>query len=107
MADFQEHHAKFEEKGIRVIAASVDPVDKAAEIVEKHGFAYPVGWGLDPVAVSGLTGAFYEADKGFLHAAGFIVDPKGKVVNAVYSTGSIGRLTAGDCLGKIVFEMGG
>jgi len=45
-----------------------------------------------------MTGAFFQPEKSFLHATGFIIDPQGKVVVAVYSSGPIGRLTATDCL---------
>ncbi len=40
----------------------------------------------------------------FLHATGFLLHPDGHVVNAVYSTGPIGRFTANDVLKKVVFE---
>jgi peroxiredoxin len=105
LADFQEHYTRFMEKGIRIKAASVDPEGKAEEMVREHSLGFTVGWGLDPFTVSSLTGAFYEEEKGFLHATGFVIDPEGRIVNAVYSTGPIGRLTAGDCLAKISFEM--
>ncbi|WP_419923293.1 hypothetical protein [Candidatus Poriferisodalis sp.] len=52
----------------------------------------------DPAAVSALTGAFIEPERGILHATGFILAPGGKVAQACYSTGPIGRITAIDTL---------
>jgi len=88
-----------------VIAASVDNTDKAEEMVQEFGIDFPVGYNLSTIEISEATGAFYDIEGGYLHAAGFIIDPEGKVANAVYSTGPIGRLAAKDCLGWISFKM--
>ena len=50
--------------------------------------------------VAGATGAFYDAEdeEPYLHATSFILNESGKVETAVYSTGSVGRLTAEDAL---------
>ncbi len=93
--------ADFEKRGIRIIAASSDPEEEAAKTVEKYGLTFAVGYGLIPAKVSSTTGAFYHPEKNFLHATGFIVSPEGKIENAVYSSRSIGRLTAKDCLAFI------
>jgi peroxiredoxin len=105
LADFAENQEEFMDSSINLLAASVDDMDKALEMVNKHGIEFPVGCNLDPVAFTGLTGAFYDEEGGFLHAAGFIIDPDGKIVNAVYSTGPLGRLRAENCLAKIKWEM--
>jgi alkyl hydroperoxide reductase subunit AhpC len=59
---------------------------------------YPWAYGIDGREFSARTGAFFDEAKGFLHATGFILDPDGRVREAVYSTGPIGRFTAGDAL---------
>lgn len=53
---------------------------------------------MNPREVSSLTGAFYNEKDNYLHATGFIIGPDGKIENAVYSSRSIGRLVARDCL---------
>lgn len=83
----------------------MDNVDKSEEMVRESEFGFPVGCNLDPIEISKATGAFYDSEGGYLHASGFIIDPDGKVANAVYSTGPIGRLAAKDCLGWISFKM--
>ena len=84
--------------GVRVVAASVDPLAEAEKTVADQGLDFPVGYGLDAEEIAARYGAFYEPEKKFLHATGFLIRPDGSVGNAVYSTGSIGRLTAADAL---------
>jgi peroxiredoxin len=91
----------FQKRDIQVAAASSDPWEKAVETVDRYKITFRVGYGLDAEAVASLTGAFYDEREGYLHATGFIIGPEGKVVSAVYSTRSIGRLVAKDCLDYI------
>ncbi|MGD0238093.1 MAG: peroxiredoxin, partial [Syntrophorhabdales bacterium] len=63
--------------------------------------------GLNAKEISLKTGAFYEGKEGYLHATGFVINPEGTIVNAVYSTMAIGRLVAKDCLGLIRYLMKG
>ena len=81
-----------------VVAASVDTLEDARNIVETERLIFSVGYGMDARQVSAATGAFFEEEKGYLHATGFLIKPDGLVTNAVYSTGSIGRLRAEDSL---------
>lgn len=94
---------KFRKLETEVIVASVDSREVAESTVDAKGLDFPVGYGLEAEAISRLTGAFYEGEKKFLHATGFIFDRKGTIRVAVYSTGPIGRLTAEDCLELIEY----
>lgn len=67
-------------------------------MVEEGKLGFPIGYGLDVKDIAERFGAFYDEGRGFLHATGFLVRPDGKIANAVYSTGSIGRLTPADSL---------
>lgn len=98
MLDFQKNSRNFEKKNIQVIAASADPWGKALQTVERYKLTFTVGYGLVPREISALTGAFFNEKENYLHATGFIIGPDGKIENAVYSSRSIGRLVAGDCL---------
>ena len=66
--------------------------------MERLGVSYPVGFGLKVEETSRITGAFYEPEKKFLHATGFLVHPDRSIVVACYSSGAIGRLVAKDVL---------
>ena len=84
-----------------MIAVSVDTLEQAAGTAKENGLTFPVAYGLDGPAFAAKTGAFYQPEKGHLHATGFVLDPEGVVANAVYSTGPVGRLITADCIGLI------
>jgi peroxiredoxin len=86
-----------------VIAASVDPIEKAKETAEKAKLTFPVGYGLDAEKVSGITGAYYEKEKKFVHATNFLIRPDKAIEIACYSTGPLGRFVANDVLRVVKF----
>ena len=91
---------------MRVAAASVDPVENVRILKEGLRVGFPMYAEVDAAAVSEATGAhMHTGEKTYLHATGFLVDPQGVIVNALYSTGPIGRLTASEILRKVRFEM--
>ncbi len=86
-----------------MVAASVDPLEKAGETVKKQSLTYPVGFGLPVKETAAMLGAFYEERRGILHAAGFVVKPDRTIAVAQYSSGPIGRLVWQDVLGFVQF----
>lgn len=91
---------------MRVAAASVDPIDTVRSLKEDLRVGFPMYGEVDAAAVSAATGAHMQTGKKtFLHATGFLVNPEGTIINAVYSTGPIGRFTASEILRKVRFEM--
>jgi hypothetical protein len=67
----------------------VDSASDTAELIAKQGLTFPVGYGADAAAVAALTGAFVNPDPVYLRSTGFVLDPVGKVVVSVYSSGAI------------------
>ena len=98
---FERASAELAEGGIRVVALSVDDKQTAAEMAAKNKLTFPVGYGADARAVAELTGAFVNPDPVFLQSTGFVLDPTGKVIVSVYSSGAIGRLVPEDILGLV------
>jgi peroxiredoxin len=98
---FQRASGELAEVGAKVIALSVDDEATTAATIAKHGLSFPVGHSADGAAVSGATGAFVDPAGGFLQSTGFVLDPAGKVVLSVYSSGAIGRLVPQDVIGMI------
>lgn len=96
MADYQSKLADLQALDIALIAASIDPKETAQKTANELGLKFPVAYGLDAQSVSSATGAFFEPEKKFLHATGFLLKPDGKIQVAAYSTGPLGRLTAAD-----------
>ena len=98
---FQRASATLADAGVQVVALSVDDEASTADVIAKHGLTFPVGFGADARAVADLTGAFVNPDPVYLQSTGFVLDPAGKVVVSVYSSGAIGRLVPDDVAGLV------
>jgi peroxiredoxin len=101
LAAFSRAADKFAAEGIKVVSVSVDDREKTEALVEKYKLGFPVAYGADARAVSAVNGAFVNDDPVYLQATGFVLNPKGRIVTAVYSTGAIGRLLPDDVLGMV------
>jgi peroxiredoxin len=101
LAAFQRATDKLTDEGIRVIAASTDPLEKARETVAEHALSYPVGYGLPLKETAATLGAFYEERRGVLQSTGYVIRPDGTIAVAQYSSGPIGRLVWQDVLGLV------
>ncbi len=101
MADFQENLDALAGENVKVVAASVESRVDAVEFTEDIGVTYPVAFDLDAEELSRKWGVYYNGEKKFLHAAGFLMRPEGDLEMAVYSSGAIGRLKAKNCLNLI------
>jgi peroxiredoxin len=101
---FQRASDSLAQAGIRVAALSVDDEVTTAALVAKHGLTFPVGHSADARAVAELTGAFVNDDPVYLQSTGFVLDPQGKVVVSVYSSGAIGRLVPEDVIGLVRYR---
>jgi len=90
---------------IKVVAASVDSVEKVAALKAGLHVGFPMFAEIDAQAVAESTGALIQTgDRTFLHATAFLLNPEGEVVNSLYSSGPIGRFTGSDILRKVLFE---
>ena len=58
---------------------------------------------MDAEAISRITGAFYDVDRKFIHATGFLIRPDNTIEVACYSSGPIGRFVAQDVLRLVRF----
>jgi hypothetical protein len=61
----------------------------------------PVGNRSPGTAIAQATGAFLNEDPLYVQSTGFVLDPAGRVVVSVYSSGAIGRLVPEDVVGLI------
>lgn len=99
LAAFSRASESLAELNAKVVALSVDDEVTSAELVEKHKLTFPVAHSADVAKVSEATGAYVSADRSYLQSSGFVLDPEGKVITAVYSSEAIGRLVADDVVG--------
>lgn len=89
------------EHGIQVVALSVDDESTSAAFAEKLGVTFPVAHSADAHAVAATLGSYVNEDPLFLQSTGFVLDPSGRIVTAVYSSGAIGRLVPEDVIGLV------
>ena len=86
--------------GVKVVAASVDPLDKAKEVAAELSF--PVGYGVTRAQADQL-GSWWEDRRGLIQPSEFLVAADGKLRSATYSSGPIGRVDAADVVRIVNF----
>jgi peroxiredoxin len=106
LSAFQRSLPEFEQLDARVIGISADTAEEAQKTVDRHRIAFPVLYGASPalVAKSFGTHTATNANGTYINSTGFIVDPRGAVAIAVYSSGAIGRIVADDAIGIIKYN---
>ncbi len=62
-------------------------------MVERHKVGFPVVYGLDVRKEADKIGAYFDSENGYFQPANFILR-NGRVFNATYSSGPLGRLQA-------------
>ena len=100
MAAFNELKGEFDALDVAILAASVDGLDKAAELQDGLGFAVTHGVTRDQ---ADSIGSWWEDRRSIVQPSEFILSRAGKVVSATYSTGPIGRLMPEDAIKLIRF----
>ena len=86
---------------ISVVALSVDDEATTRDLIARHGLRFPVGHSADAAAIARATGAFVNPGPPYLQSTGFVLDPGGRVIVSVYSSGAIGRLIPQDVAGLV------
>jgi peroxiredoxin len=87
--------------GVQVVAASVDPVEKAREVAAEVSF--PVGYGVTRATADKL-GSWWEERRSIIQPSEFVLSAEGKVLASSYSDGPIGRIDAADVVKMINFR---
>lgn len=101
LTGFQRAQQTLTDVGGAVVSLSVDDEPTTQVLVDQHRLTFPIGHSAEADKVSELTGAFVNRDPLYLQATGFILDPQGRVLISVYSSGAIGRINADDAVGFI------
>ena len=89
----------------QVIAATAEPADKAQEMATKMSGALslPLAFGVTREQADAL-GAWWEDRRQIIQPANFVINDKGIVLSATYSSGPIGRLESVDAVRFIQFQ---
>lgn len=106
LAAFRRAQAALDAAGVKVVALSVDDERTSTELVAALHLTFPVLHSADVDAVALATGAYTAEHPGaarYLQSTGFVLDPDGTVVTAVYSSGAIGRLLPDDVAGLVSY----
>lgn len=101
---FQRAQESLAEAGVRTVAWWVDDEATTKDLVAKHRLTFPIGHSADARAVAEATGAFVNDEPTYLQSTDFVLDPDGRVVVSVYSSGAIGRLVPDDVIGLVRYE---
>jgi peroxiredoxin len=101
LAGFEKLKAELDAVGASVLAASVDPIDKAGEVAAEVSF--PVGYGVTREIVDKL-GSWWEERRSIIQPSEFVIDATGKILTASYSDGPLGRIDAADVVRFINFR---
>ena len=98
MVGFETEKENLAALGVKVIAASVDPEDKAREVAEEVSF--PVGYGVTREQAD-LVRAWWSEERGIIQPSEFLVGEDGKIIHSSYSSGPIGRIDAADVVRNV------
>src|SRR5262245_24842921 len=101
LAAFSRARERFAEVGIAIVALSVDDRATSEALVDKLRLSFPVGFGANAAAIAAATGAYVAENSAYLQSTGFVLDPGGRILTAVYSSEAIGRLVPDDVLGLV------
>ncbi|MGA7540488.1 MAG: peroxiredoxin family protein [Steroidobacteraceae bacterium] len=103
LGGFQRAGERLAEAGIKVVALSVDDEATTTRTIEKYKLRFPLGHSANADQIAALTGAYTNDAPRYLQSTGFLLGPDGRVLNAVYSSGPIGRLVAEDVIGMVTY----
>ena len=100
MVGFEKRKPELDALGIKVVAASVDSIEKGKEVAAELSF--PVGYGVTR-AIADQLGSWWEERRGIIQPSEFLVTAEGKIRSATYSSGPIGRVDAADVITLVAF----
>ena len=100
MVGFETERETLEGMGVKLVAASTDPLDKAREVADEVGF--PVGFGVTRETADAI-GAWWEDRRSIVQPSEFLLDADDRVVMSSYSDGPLGRVDAADVVKLVNF----
>ena len=98
MVGFAEQKAELDALGIKVAAASVDPIDKAKEVADEVNF--PVGYGVTKDVANAL-GSWWEERRQIIQPTELMLNSENQVVGSSYADGPLGRIQASEIVSLI------
>jgi len=100
LAGFEKHKSELDALGVKIVAASIDPIDKAKLVADEVSF--PIGYGVTR-AMADQLGSWWEERRSIVQPSEFLVAADGKVRASTYSSGPIGRIDPADVVRLVNF----
>ena len=100
MVGYAERSEELKKLGIAVVAASVDPPEKAAEVGADVDF--PIGYGVTREIATKL-GSWWEERRQIIQPSEFLLGADNKVRASSYSDGPVARMLAEDVIRLVTF----
>jgi peroxiredoxin len=88
---------------VAIVALSVDDETTSKALIDSCNLSFPVGFGANADNIAAATGAYVSEGSAYLQSTGFVLDPGGRILTAVYSSGTIGRLVPDDVAGFVKY----
>ena len=103
LAAFARASERLAAAGVTIVALSVDDEATSKALVDRLHLSFPVGFGANSDNIAALTGAYLAEDSAYIQSTGFVLDRRGRILTAVYSSGAIGRLVPDDVAGFVKY----
>ena len=100
MVGFENVKQELEDIGAKIVAASIDPIDKAQEVA--NDVSFPVGYEVSR-EIADTLGSWWEDRRSIIQPSEFIVGADNKIVVSSYSDGPLGRIDAADVVKLVNF----
>lgn len=101
LRSFATRHEMFKAEDINTVALSADSRTTARQTVQDLHLPFPVGCDASVPEIAKALECYTDPDATFFQSTGFVLDPDGKILLALYSSGPIGRLAPADVLGFV------
>jgi peroxiredoxin len=103
LAAFSRASERLAAARVAIVALSVDDEATSKALIDKLRLSVPVGFGANADDIAAATGAYVAEGSAYLQSTGFVLDPHGRILTAVYSSGAIGRLVPDDVAGLVTY----
>jgi len=100
LVGFENVKQELDAIGAKVVAASIDPLDKAQDVATDVSF--PVGYEVSR-EIADKLGAFWEDRRSIIQPSEFIVGADNQIVVSSYRDGPLARMDAEDVVKLIKF----
>jgi len=103
MAEYEARRAELDALGVKLVAFSVNDEATTSKLAGDLHLSFPMGFGADTDHVVATLGSAVNAKPHYIQPTDFILAPDGSVVNAMYSSNAMGRITAGEVIRMVTF----